>query len=58
MKNTKKAEDKIREIINWISIMNNEEVEGANKKIEDETAKELEKKLRELAKIIGGDNII
>ena len=46
-------EDSIRDIINVISVRNNEEIEGGTKKIEDETAKELTEKLRETARKIG-----
>jgi len=50
--NLKKAEDKIRDLINLVSVMNNEEIEEEYKEISDKAAKELDKKLRELAKII------
>jgi len=50
----KEAEDKIRDLINWVKIKNLEELEaGEGKKIEDDTAQELMDKLRELAAIVG-----
>jgi len=52
-KQIKQVEDKIRDLINTISVMSNEEVEGATKKVEDEAAEELKTKLREIAKLAG-----
>jgi len=50
MANTKKVADKIRDLINWVEILKNEELEsGEGKKIEEDTAKVLVKKLREIA---------
>jgi len=50
----KQAEDKIRELINWVEVLNKEElVEGEGKKIEDDAAVELKAKLQELATLIG-----
>ncbi len=54
MATVKEAEDKIRDLINWVQVMNEEELEAAEgKKIEDDTAEELKKKLRDLAKFVG-----
>ena len=53
MPNTKEVEDKIRDLINYIQVMTLEELkEGEGKKIEEDTAKELQAKLRELAKFV------
>lgn len=49
----KQAENKIRDLINLISVMNQEEVEGGTKKIEDSAANELKEKLREIAEVVG-----
>jgi len=50
----KQAEDKIRDLINWIEVLNREEIkEGEGKKIEDDAARELKAKLQEIAGIIG-----
>ena len=50
----KQAEDKIRDLINWIEVLNREEIkEGEGKKIEDDAARELNAKLQEIAGIIG-----
>ena len=53
----KEAEDALRDIMNWISVWNLEEVQEGTKKIEDGTVKELKEKLEDLAKKIGGLNI-
>ena len=47
------AENAIRDIINWIEVTNMEEIQGATKKIEDSAAKQLNNKLRSLAKKVG-----
>jgi hypothetical protein len=53
MVNTKEVEDKIRDLINYVQVMTLEELkEGEGKKIEEDTAKELQAKLRELAKFV------
>lgn len=53
MVNTKEAEDKIRDLINYIQVMTLEELkEGEGRKIEEDTAKDLQNKLRQLAKLI------
>ncbi len=49
----KGVEDKIRDLINTIEIMNREEVEGGVKKVEDSAAQELKEKLREIAEKLG-----
>ena len=54
MTGTKEVEDKIRDLINFVQIKSEEELEAAEgKKIEDDTADELKTKLRDLAKIVG-----
>ncbi len=50
---TKAAEDVIRDIINFINVKKEEEVEGATHRIEADTAAQLVEKLEELAKKIG-----
>ena len=51
---TKAIANKIRDLINWIAVMNKEELrEGEGKKIEDDTAKGLKMKLQEIAKMLG-----
>ena len=48
------VEDDIRDLINFIEIKNEEELDAAEgKKIEDDTAAELKDKLRKLAKKVG-----
>lgn len=58
--NIKEAEDSIRDLINFIEIKKNEELEaGEGRKIEEDTAKQLEEKLREIAKKLGSaDSIV
>lgn len=54
MTNPKAMADKIRDLINWVEILKEEELEsGEGKKIEEDTAKVLIKKLRELAQMLG-----
>ncbi len=49
--NTKEIADKIRDLINWVEVMKNEElVGGEGRKIEVDTAKALKAKLQEIAK--------
>lgn len=50
---TKKAEDSIRELINMITVMKEEELEGVTTKIDPEAAEELTTKLEKLAKQVG-----
>ena len=53
-KKIKEIENKIRDIINWVAILNKEELKlGEGKKIEDDTAKVLKKKLQQIAQLIG-----
>ena len=47
------AENAIRDLINWVEVQNLEEVQNATKKIEDSAAKQLNSKLRALAKKVG-----
>lgn len=54
MVKTKEVEDKIRDLINWVQVMTLEELkEGEGRKIEEDTAKILQNKLRALAKMVG-----
>ena len=46
-------ENKVRDLINLVSVMNEEEVEGGTKKIEDESAAQLKEKLQEIANLLG-----
>ena len=51
--NTKPIADKIRDLINWVDILKEEELEaGEGKKIEEDTAKVLVKKLKEIAQML------
>ena len=53
-KKIKEIENKIRDTINWVAILNKEELKlGEGKKIEDDTAKVLKKKLQQIAQLIG-----
>ena len=53
MANPKAMADKIRDLINWVDILKEEELEsGEGKKIEEDTAKVLVKKLKELAQML------
>ena len=53
--NAKKAENKIRDLINLVSVLNEEELaEGEGKKIEDDAALQLKSGLQELAKLLAG----
>ncbi|PIZ51212.1 hypothetical protein COY27_04265 [Candidatus Woesearchaeota archaeon CG_4_10_14_0_2_um_filter_33_13] len=47
------TEDQIRDLINLIMVYKSEEVLGVSTRIEPKTAKELVKKLEELAKSVG-----
>jgi hypothetical protein len=54
MTNPRAMADKIRDLINWVEILKEEELEaGEGKKIEEDTAKVLVKKLKELAQMLG-----
>ena len=54
MVGTKEVEDRIRDLINFVQVKNEEELNAAEgKKIEDDTAKELKGQLRDLAKMVG-----
>ncbi len=48
------AENAIRDLINWIEVLNQEEIEGSTKQIEDSAVEELKTKLEELAKKVSG----
>ena len=53
MTDPKKVADKIRDLINYIEIKKEEELEaGEGRKIEEDTAAELDAKLREIAKLL------
>ncbi len=47
------VENKVRDLINLVSVMNEEEEEGGTKKIEDESAAQLKEKLQEIASLLG-----
>jgi hypothetical protein len=50
MVTTEDIANQIRDLINWVEIKKNEELEaGEGKKIEADTASELQNKLREMA---------
>lgn len=48
----KEVQDKIRDIVNWVEVKNQEEVEGGVKKIEDEAASKLKEKLADLTQAV------
>ena len=53
MTNPKAMADKIRDLINLVEILKEEELEaGEGRKIEEDTAKVLVKKLKELAQML------
>lgn len=53
-RNVMDIENDIRDLINWVKIMNEEELKiGEGKKIEDDTANELVIKLKKLAMKVG-----
>ena len=52
MANIKEVEDKVRDLINLVSVYNNEEEQDAGKKIEDSVANELKEKLQEIAQML------
>jgi len=53
MVKTKEVEDKIRDLINWVQVMTLEELKiGEGKKIEEDTARILKKKLQEIVKLV------
>lgn len=54
MAKTKDVENKIRDLINWVQVQTLEELKaGEGRKIEEDTAKELQAKLREIAQLVG-----
>lgn len=54
MAKTKDVENKIRDLINWVQVQTLEElVPGEGRKIEEDTAKELKIKLKEIAVLVG-----
>ena len=54
MTNPRAMADKIRDLINWVEILKEEELEaGEGRKIEEDTAKVLVKKLKDLAQMLG-----
>ena len=48
----KAVQDKIRDLINWAEVKNDEEVEGGTKKIEDEALEQLKEKLADLSQAV------
>lgn len=52
IKKMKEVENKIRDLINLVSVYNTEEEEGEGKKIEDDAAADLKVRLQEIAKMI------
>lgn len=53
MAKIKEAEDKLRDLINFVQVKTEEELKaGEGRKIEEDTARELQGKLRELAEDI------
>lgn len=50
---TKTTEDSIRDLINWIHVMKEEEMQDVTTRIEPKTAKELVRKLEGLARRVG-----
>jgi len=52
----KEAENKIRDLINLVSVYNTVEEEAEGKKIEDDAAADLKAKLQEIAKLVGNIN--
>ncbi|MBD3249430.1 hypothetical protein GF336_05270 [Candidatus Woesearchaeota archaeon] len=49
----KEVENKLRDLMNWVKVFQEEEEEGATQKIEDETAKQLMDKIQEISKTLG-----
>lgn len=49
----KEIENMIRDLINFVEVKKSEEVEGATQRIEDDTAKEIQDKLRAIAEKLG-----
>lgn len=50
----KEVNNKIRDLINYVQIMSDEELKsGEGRKIEEDTAEDLKNKLRELAQKVG-----
>lgn len=54
IKSSKTTEDKVRDLINLVNVYKDEEIEDVTTRIDPATAKELVKKLEELAKEVGG----
>lgn len=52
VKTVKEFENNVRDLVNLISVYNEEEVDGV-KQISDDVAEELKEKLLELAKLVG-----
>lgn len=52
-----KAENDIRDIINWVEILSRDETRDNQNKISPAAAKQLKKKLEDLAKKVSGMNI-
>lgn len=51
-------ENKIRDLINFVQVKTQEELKaGEGKKVEDDAAREIQAKLREIAKMIGAAEI-
>ncbi len=48
----KEVQDKIRDLVNWVEVKNQEEIEGGVKKIEDEVVEKLKAKLAELSQAV------
>lgn len=49
----KEVENMIRDLINFVEVKKGEEVEGATQRIEDDTATQLQDKLRAIAEKLG-----
>ncbi len=47
------VEDDLRDLMNWVKVRNEEEVEGGTKKIEDDVANELIEKIKKIALRLG-----
>ena len=52
IKKMKEVENKIRDLVNLVSVYNTVEEEGEGKKIEDDAAADLKAKLQDVAKLI------
>jgi hypothetical protein len=49
----KEVGNMIRDLINFVEVKKSEELEGATQRIEDDTAKEIQDKLRAIAEKLG-----